>query len=222
MPSLAPFIVTALVAGALHSFGPDHLAAVSVFVSRKPHWRRSAGLGARWGLGHSASILLVGGLVVLSGLTVPARFESAAERLIGVVLIALGITALWRAWKMHAHVHSHGGSTHWHVHSHAADPSHDHSHGALFGIGMLHGLAGTGAVVVVMVPLIGGSRVGGFIYLLAFGLGTICSMALFGGTAGHALKAAGGGRPAFHRIALGLAGAASVAVGLWWVTTGGY
>jgi sulfite exporter TauE/SafE len=73
-----------------------------------------------------------------------------------------------------------------------------------------------------MVPLIGGSRVGGFIYLLAFGLGTICSMALFGGTAGHALKAAGGGRPAFHRNALGLAGAASVAVGLWWVTTGGY
>jgi sulfite exporter TauE/SafE len=221
MSSLAQLIAAALVLGALHSFGPDHLAAVSVFVSRRPSWRRAAGLGARWGMGHSASILIVGGAVVLSGLQLPARFAPLAERLVGVVLIAIGVAAVWRAWKMHAHVHTHDGASHWHVHSHATSEEHDHSHRALFGIGMLHGLAGTGALVVAMPVVIEGSRASGLIYLLAFGIGTICSMALFAGAAGHALKVTAGHRPSFHRAALACAGVASVAVGVWWVSSGG-
>ena len=220
MSPLANLLATALVLGALHSFGPDHLAAVSVFVSRRPSWRRAAGLGARWGMGHSASILLVGGLVVLSGLRLPERFAPLAERLVGVVLIALGASALWRAWKLHAHAHTHEGGTHWHLHSHAKSEAHDHGHGVLFGIGMLHGLAGTG-VLVALLPSFASTRAGGILFLVVFGLGTICSMALFGATAGHMLSLTTRASVRLERGAIGLAGAASVLVGIWWLSTGG-
>ena len=222
MSSLGHLLAAALVLGALHSFGPDHLAAVGVFVSRRPSWRRAASLGARWGMGHSLAILLVGGAVVLSGLRLPERFAPLAERLIGVVLIAVGVAALWRAWRLHAHAHTHDGATHWHVHSHATSESHDHSHGALFGIGMLHGLAGTGALVALL-PAFTDTREDGLLFLVLFGLGTICSMALFGATAGHvlAVTTTTKGRAPIHRAALACAGAASVVVGVWWLASGG-
>ncbi|HUO51865.1 MAG TPA: sulfite exporter TauE/SafE family protein [Gemmatimonadaceae bacterium] len=220
MTATAPLAATALVLGALHSFGPDHLAAVSVFASRRPSWRRAASLGARWAMGHSTTILLVGGLVVLSGLRIPDRFAPVAERLVGVVLIALGLSAMWRAKRLHAHVHSHDGSAHWHVHSHAESEAHDHAHGALFGIGMLHGLAGTGALVALL-PSYAETRAGGILFLVVFGVGTVCSMALFGATAGHLFSLTTRRELRFERLAVAGAGVASLAVGIWWLTTGG-
>ena len=220
MSSLWHLIAAALVLGAQHSFGPDHLAAVSAFVSRKPSPRHAAGLGARWALGHSATILLVGGAIILSGLRLPVRFAPLAERLVGVVLIMVGLSAIWRAWRLHAHLHTHEGTTHFHVHSHAASPAHDHSHGALFGIGMLHGLAGTGALVA-LIPAFTDSRLDGLIFLVVFGLGTVISMSLFGASAGQLLQMAVARRAPLQRAALATAGLASVIVGAWWLGTGG-
>ena len=65
--------------------------------------------------------------------------------------------ALWRAYRLHGHWHEHGDTRHWHVHSHRHDESHEHGHAALLGIGMLHGLAGTGALVVMLPLTVGGS-----------------------------------------------------------------
>jgi ABC-type nickel/cobalt efflux system permease component RcnA len=220
MSSVASLLATALVLGALHSFGPDHLAAVSAFVSRRPSWRRAAGLGARWGLGHSATILLVGGGVVLTGLRLPLRFAPLAERVVGLVLIVVGIDTLWRAWRLHAHLHAHDGHTHWHVHSHAASDGHDHSHRALFGIGMLHGLAGTGALVALL-PAVADSRAKGVLFLGVFGVGTILSMALFGASAGRLLERSTAARPAVQRAAVAAAGIASLGLGFWWLASGG-
>ena len=220
MTSLAPLVSAAFVMGALHSFGPDHLAAVSVFASRRPSARRAAGLGARWALGHSATILFAGGLVVLSGFRFPERFAPVAERIVGVVLIALGVSALWRARRLHAHRHAHGGESHWHVHSHVKSEAHDHSHKALFGIGMLHGLAGSGALVALL-PSLAETQAGGILFLLVFGVGTVCSMALFGAGAGHAFKLSTRADVRLERWAMALAGSASAAVGLWWLATGG-
>jgi sulfite exporter TauE/SafE len=211
---------TAFSAGALHAFGPDHLAAVSVFASRKPSAKRAAALGARWALGHSATILVVGGLVVLSGLRLPERLQLVAERLVGVVLLALGLAAIWRAQRLHAHVHAHDGSEHWHVHSHAGSEAHDHSHHALFGIGMLHGLAGTGALVALL-PTFAPTRAGGVIYLVVFGLGTVCSMALFGAAAGEVMRRGTRANVRLERWAIAGAGALSAAVGIFWLATGG-
>ena len=108
------------------------------------------------------------------------------------------------------------------MHSHATSDAHDHSHGALFGIGLLHGLAGTGALVALL-PAFAGTRASGLLFLVVFGLGTIGSMALFGATAGHLLAATTRGRAPNHRAALAGAGAgfASVVVGAWWLASGG-
>jgi sulfite exporter TauE/SafE len=214
-------IPTALALGALHSFAPDHLAAVSVFVSRRPSWRNALALGARWGMGHSLTVVLVGGVLALSGVQMPARFESLAERAVGAVLIVLGIFAIARAIKLHGHWHEHHGDRHWHLHSHRTSVGHEHDHGALMGIGMLHGLAGTGALVVALSVATGGSRTGALIFLLAFGFGTILSMSLFSAAAGWLLSATTVVSRNVHRGAIVLAGLLSIGVGAWWLVSGG-
>lgn len=219
--SLALLVPTALVLGALHSFAPDHLAAVAVFVSRRPTWRRALALGARWGLGHSLTVLLVGGVLAVSGLRLPDRFGPAAERAVGLTLVVLGLVAYARALRLHAHVHEHGSRRHWHLHSHRHGEAHDHDHRALLGIGMLHGLAGTGALVVALPVTVGGSAASALVYLCAFGIGTIGSMALFGAAAGFALHSTTRASLRLQRAVIGAAGTASLAVGVWWLVAGG-
>lgn len=214
-------LLTGLALGALHSCAPDHLAAVSVFVSRKPSWRHALGLGARWGMGHSLTVVLVGGALVFSGLQLPARFEPAAERIVGVVLVLLGIFAISRARRLHGHWHAHEGKRHWHLHSHRASDAHAHDHRALLGIGMLHGLAGTGALVVALPVTIAGSRASALTFLAVFGIGTILSMSLFSAAAGWLLSATTGGSRNAHRTTIIVAGLLSTGVGVWWIVAGG-
>ena len=221
MTETALLIPTAIALGALHSFAPDHLAAVRGFVSRKPSWRNALGLGARWGMGHSLTVVVVGGVLALSGLQLPERFESMAERAVGVVLVLLGVFAISRAQKLHGHWHEHEGRRHWHLHSHRSSDAHGHDHGALMGIGMLHGLAGTGALVVALPVAIAGSRATALIFLAAFGLGTILSMSLFSAAAGWLLSATTVLSRNVHRGAIVLAGLLSVGVGVWWMVAGG-
>jgi sulfite exporter TauE/SafE len=221
MADIVLLVITALALGAMHSFAPDHLAAVSVFVARRPSSRHALALGARWGLGHSLVIVLLGGALALTGAQLPDRLSGGAERVVGLTLIVLGLVALWRARRLHGHWHSHGGAPHWHVHSHAAETSHDHGHGALVGIGMLHGLAGTGALVIALPSTVGGSAGRALLFLGAFGLGTIVAMSLFGAAAGWLVSAAGRSSLLLHRSAIALAGLGSIAVGIWWIASGG-
>ncbi len=214
-------LLTALALGAVHSFAPDHLAAVSVFVSRRPSWRGSMSLGAHWGLGHSLTVLIVGGILALSGLRMPERFSLSAERIVGMVLIVIGIGAVRRVWGAERGAwsipRSLGLST-----PHAPHPTPVHQeHSALLGIGMLHGLAGTGALVVTLPALVSASRAQALLYLAFFGVGTVLSMALFGAAAGHALRAASAWSVRALRFAAALAGVVSVIVGAWWVVAGG-
>lgn len=224
-------LITALALGALHTIAPDHLAAVSVYVSRRPGWRRAVVYGARWGLGHSITILLVGLVVLLSRLQLPAAFEANVDRVVGVVLIGLGAHAVWRAataWRLdgaavtHAHTHRHaGGLEHAHGHVHEHGTGHEHSHvedgHRLLGIGMLHGLAGSGALVVALPAAATQSVSGSLGYLAAFGVGTIVAMSALAAALGGVVQAASGGRARIERLAVSLAGAASVAVGVWWM-----
>jgi sulfite exporter TauE/SafE len=217
MNDIALLLPTALVLGALHSFAPDHLAAVSVFASRRPSWRYTAGLGARWGIGHSLTIFLVGGAFALAGLRIPLRFGALAETLVGVTLIGIGLLAVARALKLHGHWHAHDGDEHWHLHTHRQAPGHDHSHRALLGIGVLHGLAGTGALVVALPVAVAESPSRALIFLLAFGIGTVVSMSLFGALVGHVFGTAARVSARLHRRAVVFAGACSVILGLWWI-----
>lgn len=211
------FLTTAFTLGMVHSFAPDHLAAVGAFVSRRPSWRGALSLGARWGVGHSLSILVLGGALVLSGLTLPARFEPLAERAVGVTLLIVGGFTVVRALRLHGHWHEHDDAGHRHLHSHARGRKHDHGHGALLGIGMLHGVAGTGALVIALPVTIAASPASAITFLVIFGLGTIMAMALFGAAAGKLVSLAAGFSVRWHRLAIATAGVASTAVGVWWL-----
>ncbi|MCU0634434.1 MAG: sulfite exporter TauE/SafE family protein [Gemmatimonadaceae bacterium] len=205
-------LLTALTLGMVHTIAPDHLAAVSVFVSRRPGWRRAVAYGARWGLGHSITIVLVGVLVLLTQVRLPAAFESQVDRVVGLVLIWLGVQAVRRAWRGRAAV------AHGHVAGEGA-PAHAHDDGGkLLGIGMLHGLAGSGALVVALPSAAAASPAGSLGYLAAFGVGTIVAMSVLAAALGAAIHAAAAGASQrMERGAVVLAGLASVAVGCWWM-----
>ncbi len=167
------------------------------------------------------SILLLGGLLVLSGISLPAGFEVAAERIVGAALVVVGLFTIARALRLHAHWHEHDGTRHWHVHSHVRGEEHDHSHRALLGIGMLHGVAGTGALVIALPVTISVSPASAITFLAIFGLGTVVAMALFGAAAGKLVSMAAGVSIRWHQSLIALAGVASAAVGVWWMVAAG-
>jgi sulfite exporter TauE/SafE len=214
---VSTLLVTALLLGAAHSFAPDHLAAIGVFVSRRPQWRRALAIGARWGVGHSLVILLVGGALVLTGWRFPATIAPWVERIVGLTLVAVGVGALVRGLRVHAHRHEHDSVAHWHLHSHRRSEAHDHVHHAALGMGVLHGLAGTGALVIALPLAATESAPLALGYLFAFGIGTTLTMAAFGVVTGWVVRGASRPSPVLVRATSSVAALASVVVGVWWV-----
>jgi sulfite exporter TauE/SafE len=124
-------------------------------------------------------------IVLALRVSIPERFAAGAERAVAVMLVVLGLNALWRVMKsskFHIHTHTHGGRPHTHFHTHQQDQmlQHDHSHVFRLGfrsfvVGMVHGLAGTGALMVVVVAA-APSFLAGSVYILLFGVGSIGGM----------------------------------------------
>ena len=173
-----------LLLGVRHAFEPDHLAAVSTLATRQGRLWDASRLGIVWGLGHTASVAIVALLVIGAGLSLPPRLWPAADFLVGVLLAGLGAAVLWRyargRWHMHRHAHSGAALPHLHLHSHAHEAGHVHGHEPWdlrrsLGFGLLHGLAGSGAIVVLLIATVP-TRSAQLTYLGAFGLGTIVGM----------------------------------------------
>lgn len=212
-----------LVAGASHVLcGPDHLTAVAPFAVRE---RRTAWLtGLKWGMGHATGILLMGTLLMLLREKLPVdAISSWSEYLAGVVLIVIGIWALRRAFshQLHCHEHSHEGQPHLHFHLHPVNHKHAEEHvhrHTLFGIGVLHGLAGSAHFIGIL-PVLGVvTRVDSIAYILAFGLGTMITMALFSSMIGIlSRRFALEGTTAYRRILAGT-GIAACFAGVCWLT----
>lgn len=190
-------------------------------------------MGARWGVGHSAGVAVVGLLALaLRGALPIDRLSGWAERVVGVALVGVGLWSLSRAWsaKVHEHEHEHDGKRHRHLHVHLgphpasqpmeappreSPPAHSHGHAA-FGIGTLHGLAGSAHLLGVLPALAFGAVAESVAYLAAFGLGTVAAMAAFSSLMGWAA----GGATAVRALLTGC-GAAAIGVGGWWLTMGG-
>ena len=173
-----------LLLGFRHAFEPDHLAAVSTLATRQGKLLDACRLGVAWAVGHSLSVGVVVGAIMLFGLQLPRRLWPAADFLVGLLLIGLGASVIVRyvRGRWHLHVHAHDGGPHLHLHSHAHDASHAHAHPQgdarrSLGFGLLHGLAGSAAILVLLVAA-APTRTAQLTYFLAFAAGTMLGMLL--------------------------------------------
>jgi ABC-type nickel/cobalt efflux system permease component RcnA len=209
-------LVTALVLGSLHAFEADHLAAVTSFAVQKPSPQQSVGFGFRWAVGHGTSILIAGLFLIFLGLKIPESATAVMERLVGLVLIGLGIWTMVATRAMHAHEHMHGGAHHVHLHSHLLDGGHDHRHAPTI-VGLMHGLAGA-APAVALVPLaLFDSAFGGISYLLLFAIGTAVSMSVYALFAGYVAGRATRLAEKFGRAVGQLTGVSTIIIGIVWL-----
>lgn len=208
-----------LVVGVRHALEPDHIAAVSSLVTEQRTPKAALVIGALWGLGHSLTLLVVGGTLTLFEAQMPLRLAAGFELLVAAIIVALGLRALARAWREGssgpALAHRHGDLQH--VHPVTADHLHLGSWTLATRpllVGAAHGLAGSGALTALVLselPSVGQRLV----YLALFAAGSIAGMAFLTGLMGLPLH-----RLAYHpRTAaalLGIAGLFSVGVGSWW------
>src|SRR6267143_2383690 len=114
--------------GTAHALEVDHMVAVSAFVGGNPRLVPAIGFGVRWGVGHSAVVLIAGGLLAWSGLTVPASAQPWLEAGVGLALVGVGLWAWFNAPRLHVHDPGHHGG-HGHLHAHqAGQADHEHRH----------------------------------------------------------------------------------------------
>ena len=167
--------------GLRHATEADHLAAVSTIVSEKKSLFTASIVGGLWGLGHTISLFAVGLVVIFLKLQISESVEAKLEACVGVMLVILGLNALrklFKSEKVHVHTHDHGERGHVHIHTHQDEKSETAHHRfspRSVVIGMVHGLAGSAALMLLIVPTIPTPSVA-IMYILIFGLGSIGGM----------------------------------------------
>lgn len=232
-PELSAFALLGLglVFGLKHATEADHIVAVSAIVSQQRSVRRSALVGALWGVGHTASLIAVGVLVLAFRVAIPEQVAGWLEFGVALMIVGLGVSALLRALgrrrDVHLHQHNHGGVSHVHVHFHeretehtgGATPSHSHVISRIglkpLLVGAVHGLAGSAALTLLVLTQIDSTALG-LVYLMVFGIGSIAGMLFMSALVGlpFALSAR-----RFKGVHYGLqtaAGALSIVFGLWY------
>ncbi|MFC1563369.1 sulfite exporter TauE/SafE family protein [candidate division KSB1 bacterium] len=217
-------LFTGLIAGSIHVVsGPDHLSAVAPLSIEegRSSWR----MGLLWGVGHTGGVLLVGLIALLGRELIPIDLISQwSERIVGVVLIGIGLWGLRKALKhrVHIHKHTHEGEEHTHIHlhetetQHASPRAHIHTHAA-FAVGIIHGLAGSshflGVLPALALPTTGAS----ILYLSGYGIGTISSMVVFTAMLGvTAKKLADRGIAVYKKMLIAFSSAA-IGIGVFWL-----
>lgn len=241
MISFLSIIALGFFLGMRHATDPDHVIAVTTIVSRERQVSKSAWIGAFWGIGHTLTIFVVGAAIILFGLVIPPRIGLSMELAVGVMLILLGLFNVMSFFRsvpsgdgdalVHSHHHTHGDYVHTHPHSHEPE-RHPHApEQTPLGkidrvmmrftayrplrpliIGIVHGLAGSAAVALLVLATIRDTR-WAIAYLLVFGLGTIAGMMVITMSIASAFHLTRG-RQFFRRIALA-SGVLSLAFGVF-------
>ena len=227
-------IIAGLSAGAIHVLaGPDHLAAVAPLAANRDERPWSAGL--LWGLGHAGGVVVVGLAALLLREVLPVeRLSGWSERLVGLVLIAIGAWGIRQATRqrVHVHEHQHDGRRHAHVHVHQKAANHEapHAHGeaaahlhvptrAAFGVGILHGLAGSAHFLGILPALAFSETSSAVAYVAAFGVGTVAAMTVFAALIGWVAKRFSRSGARLYRGLLLSFGVAAIVVGAFWLVS---
>lgn len=167
-------LLLALGVGFTHAFEADHLVAVSNIVTRRNDIRLALKDGVFWGLGHTSTILIVGSIFMLGKFALHESDFRFLEAGVGVMLMTLGGIRLYKLVSPPSLVLSH-------AHPHGTGQLHEeHAHGLAYGVGLIHGLAGSGALILSVLTQIKGTGTG-MLYLVLFGVGSIVGMMVAAG-----------------------------------------
>lgn len=232
LASLGAFAVLGLglVFGLKHATEVDHVVAVTTIVSEQRSLWRAAVVGGLWGMGHTASLVVVGVFVLTLRVAIPESVAGWLEFGVALMIVALGVNAVSRALRgradAHLHRHRHGGVEHAHIHFHEQGAGHPEGHAGHTNavtriglkpvlVGAVHGLAGSAALTLLVLAQIDSVALG-LLYLAVFGLGSILGMMLMSGLVGLPF-AVGTRRVGGLSYGLQVAvGALSIAFGVWY------
>jgi hypothetical protein len=162
---IAPLLLASVI-GFSHAFEADHLVAVSSIVTQRNNVLLALKDGVYWGLGHTSIILMVGCVFIVGQITLNQAVFRYFEATVGLMLVGMGGYRLYRLSEPPAVVHRHVPGT--------------HPHKLAYGVGLVHGMAGSGALILSMLSTAKGAF-GGILYLLIFGIGSIFGMMLAAG-----------------------------------------
>jgi len=174
-------LLIGFVFGLYHAIEADHLAAVSAIVSEHKNVFTASIIGGFWGLGHTISLFIVGALVIFVKFQITESTEGILEGIVGIMLVLLGLNAIrkiFKAEKVHTHAHEHDGHHHSHLHIHReekAESSHHRFAPRSVLVGMIHGLAGSAGLMLLVLPTIPSPAVA-LLYIGIFGIGSIAGM----------------------------------------------
>lgn len=190
--SLLFTFITSLLLGMRHATDPDHIVAVTTIVTRERSVMKAAGIGAVWGIGHTITLLIVGGAIIAFKIAMNARLGLSLELCVAIMLIVLGLLNLFNIRARTSNI----------------------SVSRPFIVGIVHGLAGSAGAALLIVPLIDDPRWAA-LYLLTFGVGTIVGMALITLTIAFPSLLAAAHLPNFQRSLRVASGAVSLVFGLY-------
>lgn len=189
---MGSLLLIGLFIGMRHALEADHVAAVASLTSQKQSLAHTIKQGAVWGMGHTLTLFLFGSVVIFMDTVMPSDLAQGLEMAVGLMLVLLGADVLRRVIRDRIHFHSHlhgNGNYHFHAHSHVGEArtqhnalSHAHQHPRGFPlralmVGMMHGMAGSAAVILLALETVS-SPLQGMLYILIFGIGSIFGMAL--------------------------------------------
>jgi uncharacterized membrane protein YfcA len=185
-----------LMVGIEHAFESDHIAAVGTQLFKrksktngktnilKSTFTKSSLVGAFWGAGHTTTLVVIGCIAYFFTINIQPEIFSGFELMVGVMLIFLGITTVWKKKIkfQHRHPHQHSdGILHYDAHEHN-DTDHKHGHKSYL-IGLIHGLAGSGSLIALTAATLDSVEMA-FTFILIFGIGSVIGMTIIGGLIG--------------------------------------
>lgn len=201
--SLLSILLLGFLLGMKHAIEPDHVIAVSTIASESRNIKRSVFAGVYWGIGHTATLFIVGMILILAKNTITDKVALSLEFLVGIMLVSLGINSIFSMVKKN-HRHSHSLSA----------PKKKQPHIKSFMIGLIHGLAGSAAMVLLTMSTVS-TIWQGALYILIFGFGTVVGMLCFSTVIGIPFVLTAGKN--LNRYLNNLAGIISILFGIYYM-----
>ena len=225
--TMTPILIMAagLAIGLEHAFEADHVVAVATQVSKRKsdsislaqrlrkNVFKSSLLGIFWGAGHTTTLFFVGLLVFALSIHIQNNIFVGFEFIVGIMLVILGSMtylnkSIFKFRHIHPHIHE-DGTIHTHPHKHEEEHKHGHKS---YVIGCVHGLAGSGSLVVLIASSLGSLEMI-LSFILIFGIGSMFGMAIISGLIGLPF-AFTANITKVNRILQYVAGSASLLIGI--------